>query len=67
MCRTRCNACRIVGSEIELYHKTVANKGSLKSYLDDNFCNNLGFSYQPYAWIEGICDEMIEDKLGMDK
>ena len=63
--RTKCAACRIVGQEIELYKKSVAKGKSFSVFLDDsNFCNNLGLSYQPYQWVETVCDEMVEDHLG---
>jgi hypothetical protein len=42
----------------------MAKGKSLHNFLDDGFCANLGYSYQPYNWIESVCDEMIEDKLG---
>lgn len=29
--------------------------------LEDEFCNSLGSNYQPYGWVEAVCDEMVED------
>ncbi len=36
----------------------------LRELLEEDFCNSLGTSYQPYVWIEEVCDEMIE-RIGM--
>lgn len=40
-------------------------KTSLKEELDYEFCDRLGYSYQPYAWLEDVCNDMIDEKLGI--
>jgi hypothetical protein len=38
-------------------------KGNHKEIID-NFCPNLGFNHQPYMFLESVCDEMVEERLG---
>lgn len=62
--RTKCNACRIVGREAETHKKAMAKGTAVKEYFEDEFCGKLGYSHQPYNWIESVCEEMVEDKIG---
>ena len=38
----------------------------LRAVLEDQdrFCNSLGYNHQPYAWLETLCEEMLEEKFG---
>ena len=34
------------------------------SSLADNICPAIGFSHNPYTWIENHCEAMMEDHNG---
>ena len=52
--------------KIDSPRSKILNKSvKLGGYLEENYCNNLGFNHQPYNWLETTCDEMIEDRLGL--
>jgi hypothetical protein len=57
----------LIGIDIENARRAKSPLVSLKNILDENgsFCNNLGFTHQPYSWLESLCDTMMEEKLGM--
>ena len=63
--RSQCNACKLISSDIEISIAILNKNTKLRDFLEDGYCNNLGFSYQPYNWLESTCDEMVEDKLGL--
>ncbi len=40
---------------------------SLRSILasdEKSYCDALGYKHMPYTWIEEVCEEMLEEKLG---
>eukprot|EP01036_Dinobryon_divergens_P022058 gene22058-30292_t len=61
--RTQCNACHIISSDIALSNSLLDPRTKLRDFLEEGYCNNLGFSYQPYSWLESTCDEMVEENL----
>jgi hypothetical protein len=65
--RNKCAACTIIANDITTAKRTRNPKVSLRSILEDEengFCNKLGFAHKPYGWLESLCDEMMEEKLG---
>lgn len=44
--------------------RMMAKNVTLKSYLKDDFCQSLGYRFLPYQWLETVCEDMVEDKLG---
>jgi len=61
--RTKCEGCYIVMMEV---HKSLALvKNKEKSYLShfDDVCRNLGYTFQPFGWLENICEELMYDHI----
>lgn len=59
--RTKCAACNIVASEIQVLSKALAKGAPLRQILEDDFCSALGGSFQPYGWVQDVCQEIVED------
>lgn len=57
--RTQCNACRIISDDMELIMNVV--KYPTPSQIVEVICSTLGFSHQPYIWMEHYCEELVED------
>lgn len=64
--RTKCKACRLIANDIANLDRMVGavkHREHLKALLQEEYCSNLGFDYQPYGWLEHVCDEMVDDKI----
>lgn len=58
--RTECNACKILGDDLELTVTAAANDTKIESLIE-NACGNLQLKYRPYSWLQDHCDSMFED------
>lgn len=56
----------MIATDIDALHKTVHPSTSLRDVLEDEaFCGGTGARHAPpYGWLETVCEEMIEDKIG---
>ena len=55
----------MIGQDIDTLNKITNKSHKLRDILESgDFCNSLGYNHAPYAWLETLCDEMIEDKIG---
>mmetsp|Transcript_34429 Transcript_34429/g.50042 ORF Transcript_34429/g.50042 Transcript_34429/m.50042 type:complete len:277 (+) Transcript_34429:39-869(+) len=64
----KCQACHIIALDIDTSRRLLhTNPGphrvTLREFLEDKFCNNLGYNHQPYSWLESTCDEMVEEHI----
>jgi hypothetical protein len=64
-CRTKCNACRIIAEDIEMIELARRRNTTLSSHLGGSYCSDLGNRFSPYQWLGDVCEEMIEDRMGM--
>jgi hypothetical protein len=64
--RNKCTACQIIATDIDAVHKTIHPSTSLRDVLEDEtFCGGTGARHAPpYGWLETVCEEMVEDKIG---
>ncbi len=53
-----------MANDIAKLRRKTAKGVDFEEVLEEGFCNGLGYNHSPYAWLENVCDEMIDDKLG---
>ena len=47
-------------------YRSKNRKLSLKSILEkDEFCDRLGYNHPKYSWLETLCEEIMEEKIGI--
>ena len=66
--RNKCAACTLIANDIDTAKRARNTTAvTLRSILDNDensFCDTLGFTHTPYGWLESLCYEMMEEKLG---
>ena len=65
--RNKCAACTLIANDIDATKRAMHSSLSLRSILasdEKSYCDALGYKHMPYAWIEEVCEEMLEEKLG---
>lgn len=62
-----CAACTLIANDIDTIKRSKNTTTSLRSILDSDeksFCDTLGYNHSPYGWLEDLCEEMLEERLG---
>lgn len=62
--RNLCKACAATGECMEVMKAVTLPGGQSNSQVVENVCESLGFNHQPSAWMEDLCEEMVEDHEG---
>lgn len=62
--RTQCRACHLISTDIQSKLPLLNKPVSVREFLEDGYCESLGYFYQPYNWLETTCDLMIEEEIG---
>jgi hypothetical protein len=53
----------VIVSDLEMARRV--RKGSIEEAVED-VCSRVGYNHQPYIWLETVCEEIIDEKLGRD-
>jgi hypothetical protein len=66
--RNKCAACAVVANDIDVAKRSRNMSAvTLEAILGDDeysFCDTLGYNHSPYVWLESVCEEMLDNRLG---